>query len=120
MSFDFGGGKRGEVSDWYAMPEPAVGLKIKVDRYKPKGKKMYIRLIAKCPEHHDCSKKRNISHNGNFGKIEPVAYLCAWSDLRFGIDRDDHASRHLRVPVDRVHEYAASLNGRVDVLLDRY
>ena len=50
------------------------------------------------------------------GKIEPVAFLCAWNGMSH-LTKAEHTRRNLRVPFELVREQAARLHGLVDELL---
>ena len=93
---------RGEVSEWVEI----TGLPhLKLDRYKPAGKKAYLRIIAKCRTHGDgCIKKRNATHCATLGKIEPVAYLAAWDERGATCTREQHTQRNFIVPMELVRK----------------
>ena len=118
-SFEIHGMKaRGFVGEFF---ELSNGLRVKLDTYKPKGKKPYQRLILKCPHHGNaCEKKRNISHNRNCGKLEPIAFLCAWADLGAGISREEHSARAFKVPLDAVRSWVPRLGANADKLAEEF
>ena len=119
QSFQIAGmDKRSIVSSWYTMPN---GAKIKVERYKPKGKRAYQRLVCKCGIHGDgCEKKRGTSHSKNFGQLEPIAFCCAWSDHGSGCSRKEHTSRHFRVPLDAVRGWMDRMGPEADKLASEF
>ena len=53
------------------------------------------------------------------GKIEPVAFLCAWNGMSH-LTKEQHTRRNLRVPLESVREHAARLHGLVDDLLAEF
>ena len=119
QAFDMGGGKRGRTGEWLEIVPG--GAKVKVNFYKPKGKKAYTRLIVACPTHGPaCQKKRNITHTKQFGKIEPLGYLLAWSRMGVGVDKAGHCKRTFKVPLARVQECCSELKSKVDHILDTY
>ena len=113
-----GKGARSEVSGWFQIPN---GPKIKLDKYKPVGKRVYLRIIAQCGVHGKaCEKKRNVTHCVSLGKGEPIAYLSAWWELASTCSRDKHTQRNFRVPMDLVRTWHARIGSSADAFLDRF
>ena len=74
------GGKRGDVSGWIVVD---ANHKVKLDRYTPKGKARYERFIipCTCKAHKNCERKRGANKSKRLGRLEPIAFLCAWADI---------------------------------------
>jgi hypothetical protein len=111
------GGKRGSVSNFIIV---AKGYKVKLDRYKPAGKTEYLRFIMPCPceGHKGCERKRAANKNKKLGRIEPIAYLCAWAELGNDVSRELHCARKFPVPQELVTKWARSIGVKVDTQLD--
>ena len=111
------GGKRGDVSSWIVVDG---SHKVKLDRYKPAGKTEYVRFIMPCPieGHKGCERKRAAHMNKRLGRVEPIAYLCAWADLGKDVDKVVHCQRNFPVPSDLVAAWAKRIGKHVDAKLD--
>jgi hypothetical protein len=75
------GGVSSTATKWYMLEG---GGKLKCERYTPKDKPTYVRWILRCPDHDHCFKKRSVSARtcARHGRLEPVAYLLAWLQMR--------------------------------------
>jgi hypothetical protein len=113
-----GMGTRGEQGEWVQI---SGGPLIKIEKYMPKGKRAYQRLIAKgCCHGHLCIKKRNVTHTARYGKVEPIAFLAAWWELGRSCTKNEHTKRTFRVPVELVETWTHRLDKSADPLLARY
>ena len=57
--------------------------------------------------------------NKRFGRVEPIAYLCAWADLGKDVDKVVHCQRNFPVPSDLVAAWAKRIGKHVDAKLDK-
>ena len=65
--------------EWY---DCVGGGKFRLDKYRPRNRPAYIRIIFSCPRHRDCIKKRSISDQcTRHGMHEPFGYLVLWRDM---------------------------------------
>jgi hypothetical protein len=92
---------------------------VKLDDYTPMGKSRYQRFIMNCSVHSSCCKKRSVTHVMNFGRVEPLAYLCAWNSLAATATKEQHSSRHFRVPLQLVQDWIVLLSNCADDLLNQ-
>jgi hypothetical protein len=98
-SFDIAPPPKGfsEVGDWHSI---GVGApRIKLEKYKPKGKPHYERFMCECRHHPRCIKKRSSAASMTHGQREPIAYLCAWEAMGAHLTLDQHRARGLDIPV---------------------
>ena len=70
----------------------------------------YYRFSFKCNSHPRCSRRRNagIAQKSHLGFFEPLAFLAVWQAMGEELDRTDHMSRHLEVPLDRQRQWLES------------
>ena len=70
----------------------------------------YYRFSLKCNSHPRCSRRRNagIAQKSHLGFFEPLAFLAVWQAMGEELDRTDHMSRHLEVPLDRQRQWLES------------
>ena len=116
-AFDVGGGKRGKVGDWVTLEDVPLQPRMKLDTFKPHGKKLYRRFILSCQHHPSdtCSKKRNVTI-GIPG--EAIAYLIAWHEGGGSCASKKHKDRAFKVKQDRVDFWFARLGTRLKALHD--
>ena len=62
-------------------------------------------------------KKRNAVADPVHGLVGPLAFLCAWGDAAYGLTREQHRARYLKVSQADCHRWAATLDGKVDHVL---
>jgi hypothetical protein len=112
-----GGGERSRISEWVRMED---GPRFKVDTYKPRSKKRYIRLVVECSHHDSCSKKRSVSEKQteNYGELEVVAHLLAWEEMGGVLTKAEHMDRRLRVAFADVTRHANDVGERSDLVCD--
>ena len=117
-SFD-GAGPRGEVTKWLNMEN---GPRFKVDRYRPKRKKEYVRVCIECTYHDGCVKKRSVStkHVSKYGDREIIAYLMAWNTHGGDVTQAEHCSRGFLVPQADVDRFAARVGNRADHIINLF
>ena len=109
------GAKRSRVSKAFTVP--SGGPQIKLDAYKPKGKSGYKRWIASCAVHDHCVKKRNSNKTKHFGRVEPIAFLSAWSELGVGCTAAQHQDRKFKVPDSATMGWVARIGNGADEIL---
>ena len=96
------GGRRSSVTDWVPIPYAAHEPEIKLDIYKPKGKRRYLRYILKCSHHDKCYKRRSAAMCRSFGECEPIAFLIAWHNKGCGRVKADHSPKRSKVGFDDI------------------
>ena len=106
---------RGEVSEWHDVGANAPLMK--VDRYKPRHKAVYVRFIAKCRHHPACMKKRSSARIETFGRSEPIAYLAAWEAMGKDLTAVQHGQRGLEIPSLAVGEWVVLIGDKAEPLL---
>jgi hypothetical protein len=108
---------RSKVSEWFVLVPD--GPRIKMDSYKPGGKRRYNRYIAKCTHHEGgCTKKRNCNLKIRYGPCEPVAYLHAWNAMGAACSAAEHTVRGLVVPQAEVARFIGKIGDKAKPLLD--
>ena len=115
------GTKRSGISKFYVLP--AGGPRVKLDLYKPKAKRRYKRWIGECQEHANCKRKRSTLHGKVHGRLEPLAYIAAWSEAGAACTAAEHQERGFVVDPDAVSRWVAKIErsaslGPVDRTLD--
>ena len=109
-------GGRSRVSEWLCLPFGAP--RVKVDEYKPKGKKGYQRWIAECGVHAGCQKKKSTKSDRVHGRVGPLWYLAAWSELGSDVTHTEHQARAFPVSQDAVDKRAAIIGSNVNHVLE--
>ncbi len=106
-------GLRGAEKVWYAVPLPSAP-RIRAESYKvTEDRRQYKCLVAECPHHANCTRKRSRLYTKAHGVGEPLFFLVAWAALGDGKDRAAHESRRCVPTKDAVRIVAESLADEV-------
>ena len=110
---------RSMVSEWVEVEV----VQIKLDKYKPRGKPMYMRFICACPEPEHgrvCERKKSTKTVGALGDLESIAYLIAWAHMGAKSKLASHRARNFKVPFQTVVDCVQRLerSGDANLLLD--
>jgi hypothetical protein len=111
-------GERSRVTDWITIFDGAPRMKL--DSYKPAGKRRYQRFIAECTWHGaDCVKRRNSNLTESYGQTEPIAYLVAWNAMGEHCDKAAHKIRGFDVPAVNVARCVGQVGSKATPLIDK-